>query len=67
MEEDDGHGNLKEPDINNLTWQCFVEADQPFLKRLFKKIDASKEVGLVSKALSDLLQNTNHITLVEEP
>ncbi len=67
MDEDDGNGDLKEPDINNLTWQCFVEADKPFFKNLLKKIDASKEVAQVSKALADLLENTSHITLVQEP
>jgi hypothetical protein len=67
MDEDDGNGNLKEPDVNDLTWQFFVEADKPFFKSLFEKVDASKEIEIVSKALAGLLQNTSHITLVKEP
>ena len=46
MEEDDGQGNFKEPDINNLTWQCFVSADKPFFKSLFKKLDANANGSL---------------------
>jgi hypothetical protein len=66
MEEDDGQGNFKEPDINNLTWQCFVSADKPFFKSLFKKLDATEQINQVAIALKKLIENTDHITQVRE-
>lgn len=66
MEEDYDQGNFKESDINNLTWQCFVSADKPFFKSLFKKLDATEKINQVALALKKLIENTDHITQVGE-
>jgi hypothetical protein len=66
MEEEDGQGNFKEPDINNLTLQCFVSADKPFFKSLFKKLDATEQIIQVAIALKKLIENTDHVTMVGE-
>ncbi len=67
VEECDTQGNFKEPDLNNLTWQCFVEADKPFLKSILKKIDPSNEINRISSLINALLIRSSHIEVLGEP
>lgn len=67
MDEEDEAGNFKVPNINNLTWQCFVSADKPFFKSMFKKLNATEQINQVTQELKTLLETTDHIIQVDEP
>jgi len=66
MEEDDDNGNWIEPDVNDLTWQCFIESDKPFFKSLFNKSSAQDEISSIYEALSNILESARHIDLLNE-
>jgi hypothetical protein len=50
---------------DKIIWQCFVVAEVPFLKRVFKKIDTTDGVKKLEAALETLLKSQAEITLVE--
>ena len=41
---------------------CFVEPSKPFIRKLFKKIDTTQQVGRVVKALDKVLNSDGEIT-----
>jgi hypothetical protein len=55
------------PNKDNITWQCFVVAEVPFLKRVFKKTDTTEGVKKLEAELETLLKSQAEITLVEAP
>ena len=57
----------KLPEIENVVWNCFVTAEVPFLKRLFKKIDTTQGVKKLSGELETTLNSEPGIQQVEEP
>lgn len=67
VDDMDSKGNILEPNEENIIWHCFVEADVPFFKKLFGKIDAEPAKREVAKVLTELLDSTQHVTEVEEP
>ncbi len=55
------------PEKEDIVWSCFVEAEVPLLKRLFKKLDAAPALGKLNADLATILGSEPRITLVEEP
>ena len=68
-----GVGNVASDEIHetppkeSIVWHCFVEAEVPFLKRLFKKIDTSEALADLDSALREILEAESEIELVPEP
>ncbi|MCP4326643.1 MAG: hypothetical protein GY787_33400 [Alteromonadales bacterium] len=67
FEETDGEGNWKEPSIDDLTWQCFIESDKPFFKKILNMANVDEEVNELSNVLYKILESTEHISFVSEP
>jgi hypothetical protein len=55
------------PMKENIIWLCFVEAEVPLLKRLFKKPDTAPALNKLDADLSSILNSEPRITLVDEP
>lgn len=67
VDQVDDEGNFLDPDLNKIVWHCFVEADDPFLKKLFGKTESGPAKERVSVAISALLDAAGHIEQVPEP
>ncbi|GJM10578.1 MAG: hypothetical protein DHS20C11_28540 [Lysobacteraceae bacterium] len=67
VDEIDAEGNLAAPNVQTVAWHLFIQADVPFLKKLFGKLDPAPEVEKLAGAVKRLLSATDHITEVEEP
>lgn len=67
VDEMDDDGKFLKPKLDDIVWHCFVEADAPFLKKLFGKIDPSTVKLEVAQIFTKLLEQSDHITQVEEP
>lgn len=65
-EQNDGDGNWVKPKMEAIVWECFVEADVPFFKKLFKSLDPSTELEQITQSLTQLLNSTNHVKFVDE-
>ena len=55
------------PTKETVTWQCFVAAEVPFLKRSFGKMDTGAAVSKLNAVLGQILRAEPEVTLVEEP
>jgi hypothetical protein len=65
------HDTAKEgyspPPKDKITWSCFVSAEVPFYKRLFKSIDPLPYKNKLESDIERILKNESEIQLVEEP
>jgi hypothetical protein len=65
------YGTAKEgdppPPIDKIIWSCFVAAEVPFYKRIFKRIDSSPDKKKLESDIERILRNESEIQLVEEP
>jgi hypothetical protein len=55
------------PSGNDVTWSCFVTAEKPFLRSLFKQIDTASSVEKLYKDVEGILRAEPSITLAQEP
>ena len=55
------------PNKNDLIWYCFPSVEVTFLKRIFGKIDTSKELNELANQLHTILNNEKEIEFVERP
>ena len=71
-----GCGNVDKVDHNNefrvptndtVIWHCFIEADIPFFKRWFNRVDPTESKDKVAVALANLFDSAEHIQEVSEP
>lgn len=53
------------PRIRNITWSCFVEAEVPIFKRLFKKPDTAEARGKLIRDVKMILESEKEIEMVE--
>jgi hypothetical protein len=51
----------------DVTWSCFVAAEKPFLRGLFKRMDTTAAVEKLYKQVEGILKAEPAITLVAEP
>ncbi len=62
-EQEDGYVPSKE----DVTWHCFVTAEVPFFKRIFKKIDTSEGLAKIQTELMSIINAESRIKVVQEP
>lgn len=67
-----GCGNVDEennerPNTDSVVWHLFVEADVPFFKKLFGKLDPTPELEKLCNTVKSILSAADHIMEVEEP
>lgn len=55
------------PSAEAMTWTCFVEAEVPVIKKLFKKIDPGEQVAALTGQLKSILDAEPAILMVDEP
>jgi len=55
------------PDGKEITWSCFITAEKPFLRGLFKRIDSAAAVEKLFKEVEGILKSESAITLTSEP
>ncbi len=55
------------PDATQVVWTCFVVAEVPFFKRLFKKPDTKPSEEKLQSELEKVLQSVPGIEFVESP
>jgi hypothetical protein len=55
------------PSGKDVIWSCFVTAEKPFLRSLFKRIDTSSAVEKLYKEVESLLKSEPAITLMDAP
>ena len=55
------------PRKENLVWTCFVQAEVPVLKKLFKKIVTTDQVNALASDLKSILESDSGIKMVDEP
>ena len=63
VDDDDSEVPNKKKDI---VWHCFVTAEVPFFKRLFKKVSTTQGVKKLSGELEDILNSEHEIQRVED-
>lgn len=51
----------------DIVWHCFVTAEIPFFKRLFRKIDTASAVSKLNADIARILAAEPQIKLVDEP
>jgi hypothetical protein len=64
---DDSQYPNSPPPGREVTWSCFVTAEKPFLRGLFKRIDTSAAVEALFKDVEAILAAEPSISLTEEP
>ena len=67
---DDGNETVEDdapPPMEDIVWTCFVQAEVPFFKGLFKKPDTTQSVKALSSELKSILESEPRISRVEEP
>ena len=52
---------------NDVTWSCFVNAEKPLLRGLFKRIDMTPAVEKLYKDVHSIFAAESSITLTQEP
>ncbi|MCZ8531712.1 hypothetical protein E5672_19550 [Alteromonas portus] len=67
VDEIDSNNELKPPTNESVVWHCFIEADIPFFRNLFNKINPTESKEKVATALAKLLSSAGHIKEVSEP
>ena len=65
IEDDDDLEKL--PEKKDVVWHCFVTAEVPFLKRLFKKVDTTQDVKKLTGELESIINSEPGIQQLEEP
>ena len=55
------------PSAETLLWTCFVQAEVPVIKKLFKKINTTEEVDALASDLGSILKSDPGIMIVDEP
>jgi hypothetical protein len=55
------------PDVSKIIWTCFVAAEAPFFKKLFKKVDTKSSEEKLQKELEEVLKSEPEIQIVECP
>ncbi len=55
------------PSKENLVWTCFVQAEVPVFKKLFKKVDTTEEINALASDLRSILESDPGIMMVDEP
>jgi hypothetical protein len=55
------------PSRKEITWSCFVTAEKPFLRGLFKRIDTTSAVERLYRDVEGILKAEPTITLTAEP
>jgi hypothetical protein len=55
------------PPEDKIVWSCFVAAEVPLYKRLFKKIDSTSDKSILETDIERILKNETGIQIVEEP
>jgi hypothetical protein len=55
------------PSGKDMTWSCFVTAEKPFLRGLFKRIDTTSAVAQLYREVEAILKAEPTITLTAEP
>ena len=55
------------PQKDEIVWSCFVGAEIPFFKRIFKKIDTTIEKTKLENDIHEILKAESSILLVDEP
>lgn len=54
------------PKSEEIFWHCFVVAEVPLFKKIFRKIDTSEGVKKLAKELEAILSSESGIALVDE-
>jgi hypothetical protein len=65
VEETDSDAQEVIPNKDKIVWHCFVEAEVPFFKSIFKKADTTEGVRKLASDLESLLKSRTEITLLE--
>ena len=55
------------PTKEQIVWHCFVVAEVPFFKRLFRKVDTQPMVDKLNVDIAQILRSEPTVTLVEQP
>lgn len=61
-----GEAERATPKIENIFWHCFVVAEVPLLKKIFKRPHTAEGVSKLTAELKSILISEPRITLVEE-
>jgi hypothetical protein len=55
------------PSGKDVTWSCFVAAEKPLLRGLFKRIDTASAVEKLYREVEGILKAEPSVSLTEEP
>jgi hypothetical protein len=66
-EEDVSEGVGRLSVASDFTWHCFAEAEVPFWKRLFRRVDAAPALAKLQAELGAVLAAEPAVRLAEEP
>ena len=55
------------PNKEDVVWCCFAEAEVPFFKRLFKRINTEPGLRKLKTELLEILNSENGLQIVDEP